>query len=215
MSDGNERADYDRYGADGPQMRQRRGGGGGGGYHAHGDIDPEDIFNMFFGMQPQRRQQGRTYVYQQGQQRQRQQQHHQGGGGGGNYAQLVQLMPLLLLFLFSFLGNQAGRNDLPFRLQRTPPEYTFRRETASTGTPYYVKGDFEKLFGNRNKVSSSCSSCVPAGSECVQLGDRVVRATSAQLQQVEKEVDKHYLNNLMNECRREKVSQRQMMQEAR
>jgi hypothetical protein len=49
----------------------------------------------------------------------------------------------------------------------------------------------------------------------VQLGDRVVRATSAQLQQVEKEVDKHYLNNLMNECRREKVSQRQMMQEAR
>jgi curved DNA-binding protein CbpA len=160
LSDGNERADYDRYGADGPQMRQRRGGGGGGGYHAHGDIDPEDIFNMFFGMQPQRRQQGRTYVYQQGQQRQRQQQQHQGGGGGGNYAQLVQLMPLLLLFLFSFLGNQAGRNDLPFRLQRTPPEYTFRRETASTGTPYYVKGDFEKLFGNRNKVSSSCSSCV-------------------------------------------------------
>ena len=36
-----------------------------------------------------------------------------------------------------------------------------------------------------------------------------------QLQQVEREVDKHYLNNLMNECRREKVAQRQMMQESR
>ena len=35
------------------------------------------------------------------------------------------------------------------------------------------------------------------------------------MQQVEREVDKHYLNNLMNECRREKVTQRQMMQEAR
>lgn len=36
-----------------------------------------------------------------------------------------------------------------------------------------------------------------------------------QVQQVEREVDKHYLNNLMNECRREKVTQRQMLQEAR
>ena len=32
---------------------------------------------------------------------------------------------------------------------------------------------------------------------------------------LEKEVDKHYLNNLMNECRREKMTQRQMLQESR
>jgi DnaJ family protein B protein 12 len=144
LSDPEQRQDYERFGADGPQVRQRRRGGG---HHAHGDIDPEDIFNMFFGMQPQR---GRTYHYQQPQQRQQQQ--HQRQGDAGNYAQLLQLMPLLLLFLFSFLGNQAGRNDLPFRLQRTPPEFTFRRETAASGTPYYVQANFDKLYGTRSKV---------------------------------------------------------------
>ena len=36
-----------------------------------------------------------------------------------------------------------------------------------------------------------------------------------QLLKLEKEVDKHYLNNLMNECRREKMTQRQMLQESR
>ena len=154
LSDGNDRAEYDRYGADGPQMaRQRRPQ-----QRGHGDIDPEDIFNMFFGMQPQHRgqqrqqqqQQGRTYVYQQGQQRRTTQ--DAGGGQGGNFAQLVQLMPLLLLFLFSFLGNNQ-KNDMPFRLQRTPPEYTFRRETVQTGTPYYVKADFEKLYVKNNQRS--------------------------------------------------------------
>jgi len=148
LSDPEQRQDYERFGADGPQVRQRRGGGGGR-YHAHGDIDPEDIFNMFFGMQPQR---GRTYHYQQPRRQQQQQQQYQRQGDAGNYAQLLQLMPLLLLFLFSFLGNQAGRNDLPFRLQRTPPEFTFRRETANSGTPYYVQANFDKLYGTRNKV---------------------------------------------------------------
>ena len=146
LSDAEQRQDYDRFGADGPQMRRR----GGGHHHAHGDIDPEDIFNMFFGMQPRG---GHTYHYQRrpSQQQQQQQQQYR-EGANGNYAQLVQLMPLLLLFLFSFLGNQAGRNDLPFRLQRTPPEFTFRRETASSGTPYYVKGNFEQLYSTRSKV---------------------------------------------------------------
>lgn len=151
LSDGNDRADYDRYGADGPQMQRRRQPTRG---HGHGDIDPEDIFNMFFGMQPQGRgrqqqQRGNTYVYQQGQQ-QTQRTQGDGGGNNGNFAQLVQLMPLLLLFLFSFLGNNQ-RDDMPFRLQRTPPEFTFRRETVQSGTPYYVKADFEKLYVKQNR----------------------------------------------------------------
>eukprot|EP01043_Picozoa_sp_COSAG02_P014252 COSAG02_NODE_585_length_19988_cov_11.056061_5_plen_195_part_00 len=177
---------------------------------------------MFFGMQPQR---GRTYHYQQQRQGQQQQQ-YQRQGDAGNYAQLLQLMPLLLLFLFSFLGNQAGRNDLPFRLQRTPPEFTFRRETANSGTPYYVQADFDKLYGTRNKVRHTVAGMLrpasvrPCGVSSAQLnaasyGVVLSCVRILQLQQVEREVDKHYLNNLMNECRREKVAQRQMLQEAR
>ena len=32
---------------------------------------------------------------------------------------------------------------------------------------------------------------------------------------VEKEVDKYYINNMMNKCRQEKIEQRQLVQEAR
>ena len=50
LSDGDKRAAFDRYGADG--ATQSRGGGGHGGHHFHFDedhINPDEIFNMFFG----------------------------------------------------------------------------------------------------------------------------------------------------------------------
>ena len=52
LSDKDKRDSYEQYGADGPQLQQR---GGGGGFHHHGGfydddgINPEEIFNMFFG----------------------------------------------------------------------------------------------------------------------------------------------------------------------
>ena len=51
LSDKDKRDNYEQYGADGPQIQQR----GGGGFHHHGGfydddgINPEEIFNMFFG----------------------------------------------------------------------------------------------------------------------------------------------------------------------
>ena len=51
LSDQDKRSAYEQYGADGPQIQQR----GGGGFHQHGGfydddgINPEEIFNMFFG----------------------------------------------------------------------------------------------------------------------------------------------------------------------
>lgn len=183
---------------------------------------------MFFGMQPRRGQNYQYRTHSSQQQRQQQQQYQE--GGNANYAQLVQLMPLLLLFLFSFLGNQAGGRDLPFRLQRTPPEFTFRRETASSGTPYYVQGNFDQIYSTRNKVRNTfagrlhnparlrlCKAkrAVLTSPPCRWLLCAFACDRAVQVKQVEKEVDKHYLNNQMNECRREKVQQRQMMQEAR
>jgi len=38
-------------------------------------------------------------------------------------------------------------------LHRTPPEFTFKRETMQSGTPYYVKVDFDRTYGkNRQQV---------------------------------------------------------------
>ena len=102
------------------QARQRRGGG----YHRQGEMDPEDIFNMFFGMPAgggaHMHRRGNVYHYNTGGGGRQQQQGGGGGGGNAGYAQLVQLMPLLLLFLFSFLGNNQ-RADHPFRSASAPP----------------------------------------------------------------------------------------------
>lgn len=55
LSDPNKRAAFDRYGSDDPQqagfgpgMRRRGGAGGAQGFGFDDDIDPADIFNMFF-----------------------------------------------------------------------------------------------------------------------------------------------------------------------
>lgn len=57
LSDPDKRRSYDTYGAEEPPGLGMRGGGGGGGFGGrgggmYGDVDPEEIFNMFFGGNP-------------------------------------------------------------------------------------------------------------------------------------------------------------------
>ncbi len=47
LSDGNNRAHYDRYGEE-DELAPRSSRGGGGGY-SQAEFDPDEIFNMFFG----------------------------------------------------------------------------------------------------------------------------------------------------------------------
>ena len=128
LSDAQKRTIYDRYGEEDPDNRgggggggfgRRGGGGGGGNVHFNGqNVNPEDIFNMFFGggmpggvhMNRGGMPGGfRTYstgfgggVPRGGGQRpgQRQQPQEQQGGVGA----LFQLLPVLLLFAMSFFN---------------------------------------------------------------------------------------------------------------
>lgn len=179
LSDGQKRAHYDRFGSEQPVGMSSSGGRRHSMYAD--EINPEDIFNMFFGMQPQRGHQRQRQPPPHARQQQGQAQHRQAEGGFGN---LVQLMPLLLLFLFSFLGN-TSRAEVPFRL-RSEGNFQFRRETQQTQVSYYVDAQFERTYKTRQMVLK-----------------------------VEKEVDKYYINNMMNKCRQEKIEQRQLVQEAR
>lgn len=56
LSDPQKRAHYDAYGSEDALAQQARPGGGG--MYAQGGIDPEDLFNMFFGGNPFMAQQG-------------------------------------------------------------------------------------------------------------------------------------------------------------
>ncbi|PSC74428.1 T-complex 1 subunit beta [Micractinium conductrix] len=120
-----------------------RGGGGGGGFYAGGvEIDPEELFNMFFGGNPfmgggMYRAAGGGPPFA----RQRQHAHAHARGGGAQpsaaapWVQLVQLAPLLLLLLFTFM---SGRSAPAYSLQRTR-EYRTQLATATYEVPFWVR----------------------------------------------------------------------------
>jgi curved DNA-binding protein CbpA len=167
LSDPAKKKNYDAYGdADPTGDGTSTGGGfpggfpGGGGnmYRGQGGVDPEDIFNMFFGGG------GGGVRFHQGfpQQRQRQTQHHQQReqqqGPTNPIAQLLQIAPLLLLFLMSFFnGFPAGNTPLPFSLQpngsyRVPMETRENIRGIRGGIKYFVMDDFIKNYGRDRRT---------------------------------------------------------------
>ncbi|GMH88709.1 hypothetical protein TrVE_jg991 [Triparma verrucosa] len=178
----------------------RRGGGGGGG--RHGEVDPEDIFRMFFnggmgggmgggfggpgfrvyssgtgfGGMPNRRHTERG----------RRQQ--EAGGGQG----LLQLLPIIFFILMSFVSfpeETATSSSQYFSLTHKHP-YTNPMETKHRGVvkdiPYFVSDKFMRTtIRDPYKVS-----------------------------QVERLVEKSYDQFLQNECRAQRKHQRQLQQRA-
>jgi hypothetical protein len=164
LSDPAKKSNYDQYGDDDPTndgeaapnpfaragMRRR-----GGGMHQGGGVDPEDIFNMFFGGGPVG---GGVHFGGGNRQQQRQQQQQQRGGhhqqqqGGGEnpFAQLMQLAPLLLLFLMSFFSGLPGSSSsVPFSLQPVGSYHVAMHTRDNVrgirgGIKYFVMDDFNK-----------------------------------------------------------------------
>jgi len=175
LSDPDERAHFDRYG-DEPQRQPRPRGPGA--HHGHNvyaeELSPEDIFNMFFGMPPGGRRQ----------------QHHQrreyAQQGDGNVApiQLVQLMPVLLLLLFSLLSSVSFEGGSPFSL-RPVDDHKLERRTLGYGVPYYVAESFDLLY-----------------------------ADAASLRALEDKVESDNLRRVKKLCKHERTQKQRMMEAA-
>ena len=168
LSDADKRAHYDRFGAEEASGASTGDGGRNFSRSQHyaryeEEIRPEDIFNMFFGggglqggvsfggpggfVRPQRRPQHHHPA-----------QHHQ--QGGPRFAQLLQLLPLLLLFLFSLISLRGGSEERVFGLAR---DETFRQERKTSlygvtpGLPYFVRDDFRtRVSLDRTLMSKVC-----------------------------------------------------------
>lgn len=207
LSDSQKRNIYDRYGEEDPDNRGGGGGGGGmrrgqgGGVHFQGqNVNPEDIFNMFFGGGmpggPQggsRGMPGGFRVYstgfggmprgaggmpgQRGQQQRQQEPQNP-------IMQIAQLLPVLLLFALSFFNmpgestsGHTGGNSY-FSLTHAPPHSNPMRTklTNVKEIPYFVTNRFLKTYAR----------------------DRY------QLGQVEKMVEQSYKKYLISECNNQK-----------
>ncbi|KAH8064038.1 hypothetical protein JL721_8438 [Aureococcus anophagefferens] len=155
--------------------------GGGGGFHDD-DISPEDIFNMFFGVDPGRgrRQAGPARAYPQAR---RQPPPNQA-------QQLLQLLPLLLLFALSFFSYPNQYAESPFSLERKG-KYTVERFTKSCGVTrdirYWVGDGFSAKYA-RDPYS---------------------------LARIDQSVESEFETNLRYGCYNQKEQQRRLVYQAR
>mmetsp|Transcript_4041 Transcript_4041/g.5808 ORF Transcript_4041/g.5808 Transcript_4041/m.5808 type:complete len:419 (+) Transcript_4041:89-1345(+) len=206
LSDPQKRTIYDRYGEEDPDNR-----GGGGGARGPGgvqfrrgeDINPEEIFNMFFGGgMPMPGAGGRGFhVYTNG----------FGGGGFGpgvqfrhqrprgnaqqqqpapnGLAMIMQFLPFLIILALSFFSmSDSGSHDIIqnryFSLTQTPPYINplNTRLTTVKDIPYFVTDKFMRTY-HRDRY---------------------------QLAQVERLVERTYNQYLTDECKSQKKYKRQL-----
>eukprot|EP00887_Chlorella_sp_A99_P007941 scaffold12.g7941.t1 len=149
LSDPAKRRSYDVHGhEEGPRARGGGGFGGSGGGWYEAEIDPEDLFNMFFGGNPFMG--AHTRVYRAGGAHRR-----AGPGGGGprgpgggaaaaqpvpQFAQLLQFLPILLILLFTFLSGSSRPAYSLHQTRSHPHGFT----TATYAVPFFV-GDVQQF----------------------------------------------------------------------
>lgn len=209
LSDGQKRTIYDRYGEEDPDNR----GGGMGGMRGRGgnmhfngqEVNPEDIFNMFFGGGMPGGMGGgmggpgfRVYTTGMGPgfafggmhpnmqraRRQQQQQHQQQQQPDGILGQLVQFLPLLMILFLSFFnmpGQSSGGATGGSRYFSLTPVNPFvnplhTKFSTVKDIPYFVTDQFVRTIGR----------------------DRY------QLSQVERMVEESYKRYLSDECKNQK-----------
>ena len=128
LSDAEKRTEYDKYGTtEGGQQRYRRQRAG-----REDFVSPEEIFAAFFGGGAVRRgPRGPTYRRQQGQQGQPQRQEGLG--------QFMHLMPLILLFLMSWVTYpNSVRHHATRRREPQPAQARARGRSAGRRTPSHL-----------------------------------------------------------------------------
>ncbi len=249
LSDADKRAAYDRFGGD-PEQRfpsssssaaaSGFGGGGHPGFRTRAgpggmfgeEIDPQDLFNMFFGgggMGGGFGGGGTTFHFggpfgggatfgshggasaaarrARAARQQQQQQRGQGQGQGptGGLSMLLQLLPLLMLGLFALLSLAPALFTTP------DPSYTFapsglhrdQRFTPEHGVSYYVQ---REQFARHPFVASAHSSGAGAG------GGGGVSQSNGGLKGFEGRVEREWRNRLYAQCERYREHQARRLQ---
>ena len=190
LSDASKREIYDQYGTDNPQ-NMTGGGFPGGGFHfpqggfrgqgVH-EINPEEIFNLFFqgGMGgPGFRTNFRTFPQQRGRQfNQQERRDDVNRGNTGNSSmiqQILQFLPMILLFLM--MGNFGGSNQQsvrPFTFSQNPT-YGYKHEIRTpNGATVYANDDFYSDYSRRKRKETHYT--------------------------IFKEIDRQYLTYLSEQC---------------
>ncbi|DBA04784.1 TPA: hypothetical protein N0F65_004421 [Lagenidium giganteum] len=183
LSDADKRAHYDKYGDSQPEMTNARGRGAAGRYYED-EVSPEEIFNMFFGggFPRQRRAHHARRAAPPGSGAQHQQEQRP-------IAQLVQFLPLLMIFFLSMFSIPT-QPEIPFSMQPTA-QYNIQRTTqmanVAKGIPYYVDREFDRKYTTHWR----------------------------DLSRVEQMVEQYHISRLTESCDNQKLKQKRMIYRAR
>lgn len=230
LSDSDKRAMYDRYGGDpdsrggGSSAAGRASGfgGAGPGFRTYGpgmggaEIDPNDLFNMFFGGGMGNGFGGTTFsfggpggvhMHQFGGQNSfharqaRQAPRRAGGNNNESTPMLLQLLPLLLLGLFSLLSYAPTLFSTPDPQFDWTPSAHFRteRQTPMHNVKYYVD---QTTWHTHPWVAAASQS--NAKDSAVQAE---ANRASAKLQDFERRVENQFKNSLYRDCQRRREYQ--------
>uniref|UniRef100_H2ZN62 J domain-containing protein n=1 Tax=Ciona savignyi TaxID=51511 RepID=H2ZN62_CIOSA len=182
LNDTQKRHQYDLYGPEGlteTTRRHRRNSDSDEWENDTAEFDPQELFNMFFGGQfPNGNvrvfRRGNTYYYS-GNERRRQnrrENHEQ----QNNFGPLIQLLPLLVLFMVSIMSNMLISD--PVYSLKYGGDYTFSQRTDNFQIQFFVKSDFSKQY----------------------------KKGSVSLRHLEETVEADYIEHLRNMCYQERVN---------
>ncbi|KAJ3027206.1 UNVERIFIED_CONTAM: hypothetical protein HDU68_004256 [Siphonaria sp. JEL0065] len=210
LGDEGKKEQYDRYGVD-PDARGSVGGGarnpfsrGGvftGGHPGFQEVNPEELFNMFFGemggngfhFQSNFGGQPRYNTRFQQQQQQRRQQQQQQQQQRGVAPQFLQALPIILLILMSFFSGFTTPSDPSLNENSYSFEvmggYTLKRSTNLHNVDYYVN---PKMFGERYEKSQY----------------------TWKLKNFEKGIEGQYYRNIYYRCQQEREYKQQLISSA-
>ncbi|XP_026873747.2 dnaJ homolog subfamily B member 14 [Electrophorus electricus] len=187
LSNPDKRRQYDLTGGEEPSSP---GHGGHGGFEFHrgfeADITPEDLFNMFFGGGfPS----SSTHTFTNGRDRYTQHSDHarreREERGDGGFSMFIQLMPIVVLILVSVL-SQLMVSTPPYSLYSRPSTgQTVKRQTENLRVDYFVTRDFKSEY------------------------------KGSALQKIEKSVEEDYVNNVRNNCWKERQTKTDLLYAAK
>ena len=157
LSDDRKKAQYDASGYEesvgrgvGPAGRGTAGAGHQY-YSREEDISPEDIFNMFFSGNLQHMNGRRVFTRRNYRPQQQQQQGPGGQQERPGLMQFIHFLPLVLLFVFSFLSAPSADDSLPFALQSSSV-FPDPRKTSTSSLPYFVQPSFTYRYARDKRA---------------------------------------------------------------
>eukprot|EP00803_Ostreobium_quekettii_P000820 evm.model.scf_544.9 EVM.evm.TU.scf_544.9 scf_544:64897-67460(+) len=141
LSDPEKRSNYDRFGhEDRPEQRGHGMHPGAHSFYAE-DLDPHEIFNMFFGGAFPH---ARSRVFHTHPRAHFQRARADGGAQSVNFMSLMHVLPLLVLFMYTFL---SGPSEPLYKMSREAP-FTEQMNTRRFSVPFFVKSrsQFDKAY---------------------------------------------------------------------